>query len=472
MMTRRQLLRAGAVAPLVSRAAARPLNIVFILTDDLGAWALHCYGCQDSHTPNLDRLAAEGMRFTRAFACTPVCSASRATWLTGRLPSHDGVQDWLLTDDCVGPTARDFLAGQPTLSETLKSHGYTCGLSGKWHLGNDDRAHAGFDYWASIPGGGGSFKDASFFKNGARTATKGFKDDFVADYGMEFIDANKDRPFFLYLAFFSPHIPYDFQPDADRQWHAGAKFPCFSDEPIHPWHTRTLEDHPFPTLKDFHNPESKRAYASLVTAMDRNVGRVVERLEKLGLRDNTLIVFSADQGHCCGHHGIWGKGNSTWPFNMYDTSLRVPLIWNLPGRIKAGQSADPLVSAYDFFPTLLDYAGLEAPRDARRVGHSYAGFLRGHKPSWRNELYFEYEYVRGVRTPNLKYIERTTEWPSELYDLEADSGERTNVLDDPRHRRQLSALRTRLHGFFDAAGAPPLDQWRTTTKQHLPEYGK
>jgi len=470
-LTRRQALGAAA-APFILSAAAKPLNILFILTDDLGAWALNSYGCHDMHTPHLDRLAAEGVRFTRAYACTPVCSASRSTHLTGRLPCHDGVQDWLLTDDCVGPTAKDFLAGQTTIAGIFQRSGYATGVSGKWHLGNDDRAHAGFDSWAVVPGGGSSFRDAVFYRDGTRTPTRGFKDDFTADYAIEFLEANRAHPFFFYLPFFSPHIPYDFQPEEDRKWYANSAFPCFPDEPIHPWHSKTLGGQPFPTLKDFGNPRSKLGYSALVTAMDRNVGRVVGQLEKLGLRDNTLIVFSADQGHCCGHHGIWGKGNSTVPFNMYDTSLHVPLIWNLPGRIRAGGVLDPMVSAYDFFPTLLDYAGMEAPRDPKRVGRSYAGFLRGHPPAWRNELYFEYEYVRGIRTQNLKYIERTREWPSELYDLESDPGERQNAFDDTRHRKKLAALRQRLHGFFNGVGAPPLDQWRTTTKQHLPEYSR
>jgi choline-sulfatase len=465
MITRRNLL-AGAAASALSK---RP-NVVFILTDDHGSWALNNYGCRDLHTPNLDRLASEGARFTRAYACTPVCSASRMTYLTGRLPSHHGVQDYLLNDDSFGPTSHDFLAGQPTFSEALANSGYTLGLSGKWHMGQDESAHVGFSYWASVPGGASRYKDAVFWKNGARIQTQGFKEDRVGDNAIEFIDANKDRPFCLYLAFYAPHAPYEYQPDEDRAWYADSKFPCFSDEPIHPWHVKKLNGQTFPTLKDFNNRESKLAYSALVTGMDRNVGRVVQRLEELRIRDNTLIVFSADQGHNCGHHGIWGKGNSTRPLNMYDTSLHVPLIWNQPGRIKPGQTPDPMVSSYDFFPTLLDYIGLDAPKDPKRVGRSYAGFLRGQSPRWRNELYFEYQYVRGIRTENLKYIERTSEWPSELYDLESDPGERTNAIDDPRHAKEKKALQARLHGFFQKVGAPPIEQWRSTTRQNLAVY--
>ena len=155
----------------------------------------------------------------------------------------------------------------------------------------------------------------------------------------------------------------------------------------------------------------------------------VRRLEELGLRDDTLIVFSADQGWNAGHHGVWGKGNATIPFNMYEESIRVPLIWNHPGKIRGGRTIDKMVSTYDFFPTMLDYLGVPAPApDRQRVGRSYAPFLRGENPAWRNELYFEYCYTRAIRTENLKYVERAEEWPNELFDLEADPTEDTNVI--------------------------------------------
>ena len=467
---------ASTAAPYLLRGTPKKTNVVFIMTDDHGAWALNSYGCSGIHTPNLDRLAAEGARFTRAFACTPVCSASRATYLTGRLPSHNGVQDYLVPEDSTGPTTRDFLAGQPTFAKALARDGYTVGMSGKWHLGHDERVHEGFNYWACVPGGASPFKDVTFSKNGKNVPTRGFKDDIVADNGMEFIESatreKPDRPFFLYLAFFSPHKPYGYQPEEDRKWYAGSKFPCFPDEPIHAWHAKTLSGKPFPTLDDFFNEKSKLAYSALVTAMDRNVGRVIRHLEHFGLRDNTLIVFTADQGHNCGHHGIWGKGNSTVPFNMYDTSLHIPMIWNLPGRIQPGQVLDPMVSTYDFLPSLLDYVGVDTIPDDKRAGLSYAGFLRGQKPAWRNEVYFEYEYVRAIRTENLKYIERTQEWPSEMFDLEKDPGERKDVYGDPKRASERQALKSRLHQFFDQRGAPPLAEWRTTTKQNLAVYGR
>jgi arylsulfatase A-like enzyme len=210
------------------------------------------------------------------------------------------------------------------------------------------------------------------------------------------------------------------------------------------------------------------AYSALITGVDRNVGRVVRRLEELGLRQNTLIVCSADQGWNAGHPGVWGKGNATIPFNMYEESIRVPLIWNHPGRIRPGQTLPALVSSYDFFPTILDYLGVNAPPgDRQRVGASYAPFLRGENPAWRNELFFEYCYTRAVRTTQLKYVERADNWPGELFDLEADAGEEVNVIGWPAYRERLTALRGRLRSFFQNAGAPPIEKWHDAVRNAL-----
>jgi arylsulfatase A-like enzyme len=154
---------------------------------------------------------------------------------------------------------------------------------------------------------------------------------------------------------------------------------------------------------------------------------------------------------------------------MYEESIRVPLIWNHPRAIRPG-APTPIVSSYDFFPTLLDYLGIDAPAaDSRRVGRSYAGFLRGAPPrQWTNRLFFEYSYVRALRTQTLKYVERGEGWPSELFDLEADPTEANNVIDAPAYRAQREALRRELEGRFKKLGAPPIDEWRTISPQIPP----
>lgn len=463
-LTRRQVL--AAAAPLALGAARPKTNVVFVMTDDHGAWALGAYGCKDLHTPNLDRLAAAGARFTRAYACTPVCSPSRVTYLTGRIPSIHGVQDWLRPVDTFGERSRSFLEGHPTFTEVLAQNGYTLGLSGKWHMGRDEHAQRGFTWWCTVPGGGGPYRDPVFVKNGSEVKTTGYKTDLVTDFALEFIDQNKDRPFFLYVPYYAPHTPFNYQPEQYRRPYNDSKFPCFPDTPTHPWQN--------PGLKQHHlNRASMHAYSALISGVDANVGRILERLEQLRLRENTLVVFTADQGWNAGHHGVWGKGNGTWPFNMYEESIRVPLIWNHPGRIRPGQAPAPMVSSYDFFPTILDYLGVAAPRDPKRVGRSYAGFLGGRPPrDWRNRLYFEYAHARALRTENLKYVERTREWPGELYDLEADPGETRNLIDEAAYQPQLKALRAELADFFRQAGAPPLEDWRSTTSQELTVYSR
>ncbi|MGB9606022.1 MAG: sulfatase family protein, partial [Bryobacteraceae bacterium] len=424
-VTRRAFL--GSTLALAAPSRART-HVVLFMTDDHGAWALGAYGCQEIHTPNLDRLAAGGARFTRAYAATPVCSPSRMTYLTGLLPSHHGVQDYLVPEDTFGPKSRPFLRGLITYTELLAKAGYTLGMCGKWHMGNDEQPQAGFTYWVTVPGGGGTYRDPVFVIQGQRRKIAGFKTDIVTDYALEFLDRHHTRPFFLLVPYYAPHTPYDYQPELYWTPYAHVSFRCFPREPVHPRQN--------PQLRSHHgNQESMRSYSALVTGVDYNVGRVLRRLEELGLRENTLVIFTADQGWNAGHHGVWGKGNGTIPFNMYEESIRVPMIWNHPGRIREGLVIQEMVSAYDFFPTVLEYLGVGAPPDGRRIGRSYVPLLAGHKVSWSNRLYFEYAYVRAIRTENLKYVERTGEWPAELYDLEADPGETRNLIADPAYRK-------------------------------------
>ncbi|QOY91112.1 sulfatase family protein [Paludibaculum fermentans] len=462
MPSRRSVLAAPFLL-LPSRAAASRTNVVIFMSDDHGAWANGCYGCADIQTPNIDRLAATGTRFTGAYACTPVCSPSRMTYMTGLIPSQHGVQDYLQPSDSFGPTATRFLDGHPTWSEALAAQGYTLGMCGKWHMGDDDKAQRGFSYWHTVPGGGGTYRDPEFVTNGTRRKLTGYKTNLVTDGALEFLDTVRNKPFVLHLPFYAPHTPYDYQPEEFREPYRSSNFSCFPDAPKHPWQNPELAQH--------HGQRaSKLGYSALITGMDHNIGRVLQRLDQMGVRENTLVIFTADQGWSAGHHGVWGKGNGTWPFNMYEEALRVPLIWTHPGRISADRVIPSLVSSYDFFPTILDYLEVPAPKGGRRPGRSYTRLLRGEAQNWRNRLYFEYANVRGLRTQTLKYIERTAEFPSELYDLEADPGETKSVLRDAAYARTAATLRTELAGFFRSSGAPPIQDWRTTVRHQLHTY--
>ena len=466
-MTRRALLSSAVSSASATFTKAQPKrpNVVMFMTDDHGAWASSVYGCAEMHTPNLAKLAAGGTKFERAFAATPVCSPSRATYLTGTLPSRHGVQDWLRPVDAFGDKSRRWLEGLTTYSSVLAKDGYRCGMTGKWHMGQDDTAQQGFSYWATVPGGGGTFRDAEFVHNGKAVTKAGFKEDAIGDFALDFLATQPAEPFYLLVPFYAPHTPYDFQPEEDRAHYKDSKFGCFPRVARHPWANKGL-------AKDHLNENSMRGYSSLVTGMDRNVGRVLDYLDRSGLRANTTVVFTADQGYNTGHHGVWGKGNGTWPFNMYEESIRVPLIWNHPGRIAAGRTLRPMVSSYDYFPTLLDWLGIASPAAgaADRPGRSYAGFLRGKAPAaWQNRLYFEYSMVRAVRTENLKLVMRTKEWESELFDLEADPGETRSVFGDAKRR---AALQADLEKFFRRMRAPELEDWRRTARQELTEYSR
>lgn len=467
-LDRRRFL-AGALpsaAPFVQtrrRAASRP-NVVLFMTDDHGAWATGAYGAKDIRTPNIDSLARTGARFTNAFAATPVCSPSRMTYMTGCMPSTHGVQDWLIPEDSFGPNSRAWLDGHLTWPELLSKAGYTLGMSGKWHMGQDDRPQRGFTDWATVPGGGGTYINPVFVRNSVRTPVNRFKTDAVGDFAIDFLNQQKSgHPFCLYVPFYAPHTPFDRTPAEYSEPYRDSAFRDFPDTSMRADQRNSLKGM-------FHKREAKLGYSSLITAADANMGRILRRLEELRLREDTVVIFTADQGWNAGHHGVWGKGNGTIPFNMLEESIRVPLIWNHPARIKTAAAA-PMVSSYDFFPTLLEYLNISPPPEPRRVGRSYAGFLASRPPkNWRTRLYFEYCYVRSIRTGNLKYVERAEGFPSELYDLEADPAESRNLWGDPAYRRQREAFRAELSGFFQSISAPPINEWLSTTRQKLNDY--
>src|SRR5262245_32281308 len=196
-----------AFAPLRETSAAdRPPNLVFILTDNQGAWTLGCYGNKDIRTPNIDRLATEGTRFTRALSCNPVCSPTRATFLTGLIPSQHGVHSFLDPKFMMGPEAYNTLAEFTSLGEVLRDAGYVCGLSGKWHLGANLTPNEGFTFWSTKPDGSTrEFYDQEVIEDGKVRIEAGYTTDLWTRRGIEFIEKNKDRPFFLFLAYNGPY---------------------------------------------------------------------------------------------------------------------------------------------------------------------------------------------------------------------------------------------------------------------------
>jgi arylsulfatase A-like enzyme len=420
-------------------------NVVFILSDDQGQWAAGCYGNAEIRTPNLDRLAATGMRFEHFFVASPVCSPSRATLLTGRISSQHGVHDWIREGNS-GPTAASYLEGEVAYTDVLAAHGWHCGLSGKWHLGNSQLTQHGFSHWFVHDRGGGSYLDAPMVRDGKLVTVPGYVTHAITDDALEFLDAQQDgaEPFYLGVHYTAPHSPWTGHPQEIVDSYDDCAFASCPQEPIHPW----AKGHQL-SESCLGNREMLKGYFAAVTAMDADIGRLLDQLEETGIRDETLVVFVSDNGFSCGHHGFWGKGNGTYPPNMYENSVKVPFIMSQPGRIPQGSVQEEMVSAYDFMPTLLDYLGLPLPEGGNLPGSSFAPLLLG-EGLGREEVvvYDEYGSTRMVRTREWKYVHRYPQGPHELYDLANDPDERINLADDAGQAQRIAEMRARLEAWF------------------------
>ena len=428
-------------------------NVLFILCDDQGPWALGCAGNDEIRTPNLDRLAGGGTRFENFFCTSPVCSPARASIASGRIPSQHGVHDWI-RDETTPPRAPDYLEGLTICTDVLAANGYTCGLSGKWHLGGHMTPQHGMTHWFCHPYGGGRYNDMDMIRDGKVIRTKGYLTDVITDDALTFLDANKAGPFYLGVHYTAPHSPWQQgeHPQEIFDSYDACPFETCPQEPRHPWAAGATDT-------GLGNREMLKGYFAAVTAMDANIGRILARLDELGLSENTLVVFMSDNGYSCGHHGFWGKGNGTFPMNMYENSVKVPMMARHPGRIPAGKVAGAMVSQYDFLPTLLDHLGLPPLDDPTLPGQSFRRVLEGEADEAREEVvvYDEYGPVRMIRTREWKYVHRYPYGPHELYDLVKDSGERKNLVDEKDRQPVVAELRGRLLSWFARYVVPQMD---------------
>jgi arylsulfatase A-like enzyme len=448
----------------VARAADRPrkTNLILILSDNHGAWTLGCYGNKEIRTPNIDHLAAQGMLFTRAYCANSVCSPSRATFLTGLIPSQHGVHSYLGPDkqsSSGGPDAcviNEF----DNLPKILSRAGYTCGLAGKWHLGGSLQPQQGFGYWFTKPSGHTTtFYGDELIWQGKIYRETNYTTDVIADHAIEFLEQNRDQPFFLYLPF---NAPYGLgavvnHPHTNRHtaYYANKPMDSFPRAPVHPWMNGTG------SRACVNNVECMRSYATAVSGLDDGIGRVMETLRRLNLDTNTLVVFSADQGLNGGHGGFWGIGDHSRPPNTHEAEVRIPLIFRQPGKVSAGKSTDILVSNYDFLPTALDYLGLSTstPTNPPSPGKSFAGALAGKTIPWRDAIFHEFESTRMIRTERWKLTQRFPSGPEELYDLQRDPEEQRNLIGDSSVATEREQLAKRLEGFFAKFADPKYDLW-------------
>ncbi len=425
-------------------------NIIVILTDDQGYWSLGCTGNKEIRTPHIDSLAESGVRFDNFFCASPVCSPARASLLTGRIPSQHGVHDWIRngSGETHGDRPVEYLEGLTGYTDLLAQNGYTCGISGKWHLGATGFPQKSYSHWFVTLGGSGTYHDASVYRGTERIKTEGYLTDVITDDALSFIDeccdSDEGKPFYLNLSYTAPHSPH-----VDQHKEEYVKYyleNCtFADVEQDPRNAGSIKmPHDIAYSFTFASPERKfltlrdllAGYYAAVQGVDDGVGRVLAKLEERGIRDNTIIIYVSDNGFNCGQHGVWGKGNSTMPLTLFDTSVKVPCIFNYPRQFQKGVVCDSLLSAYDFMPTLLDIVGIENPEASSLPGRSFLPLLTGAEDGEYHEsitVFDEYGPNQMIRTKEWKYIRRYPYGPDELYDLVHDPKERFNLLNENRY---------------------------------------
>ncbi|HOJ33594.1 MAG TPA: sulfatase-like hydrolase/transferase [Candidatus Hydrogenedentes bacterium] len=439
-------------------------NILIIMADDLGPWALHCAETPELITPNIDRIAAEGTRFENCFCASPVCSPARATFLTRRIPSCHGVHDWLrggniATDQPQGWSGKDrpieYLSGLTGFTDVLAVNGYLCGLSGKWHLGASHLPQKSHGYWCAYALGGGSYVNYHFFDNAPELKhSTQYVTDLFTDRALQFLQThgNKKQPFCLSVHYTAPHSPWIESEQPPEIWslYNESVFSSLPVVPPHPWQGWN------PSQEE--RRRTIQGYFTTITAMDRAIGRILGTLDELNIADKTLVIFTSDNGFNVGHHGILGKGNGTYPLNMYEESVKVPFVARYPQKIPAGVVRKELISHYDFFPTLLDFLGLENPIQDQLPGKSFAPLLRGESGGHETVVvHDEYGPVRMIRDAHWKYIHRFPCGPHELYNLEEDPRETVNRIQDLSCREVVEQLREKLEQWFRMYALPERD---------------
>lgn len=452
-------------------------NFIFILSDDQGAWAMHNAGLSELYTPNLDRIAESGIRLDDFFCVSPVCSPARASLLTGTIPSAHGVLDWIRSGnidaekykrqgqenpyatgykDEVKPIA--YLEGQTTYTDLLAEAGYTCALSGKWHLGDSVRPQHGFSKWYTIGLGGCCYYHPDMVEDGDITVRHGqYVTELITDRALSYLEemTKEEEPFYLSVHYTAPHSPWgaEHHPKKWIDYYKDCAFEGIPDVPDHP-NGVTWKVYGTPTRR-----ENLIGYFAAISAMDEQIGRILDALEASGKREDTVIIFAGDNGMSMGHHGVWGKGNGTFPMNMYDSAVKVPFLISWPGHFPQNVVNTELVSAYDVFPTILELAGIPY-EDPALPGRSFVGLLKGEEPD-RGEnavvVYDEYGPVRMIRTKEWKYVHRYPYGPHELYNLLEDPGEETNLYGDERYASRIVEMRAKLGGWFERYVDPQMD---------------
>ena len=428
-------------------------NILLFLTDDHAAWANHCYGDRYVDTPNIDYLARKGVQMMNAFTPTPVCSPARACVFTGRTSSQHGVHDY------IGTTADadvdfNWISGEKILPEILREHGYHTAVVGKWHIGQERVAKQGFDHAFTL---GPEYPiyhkgNRTFYQGSNPVETQGYLSRTITDASVDYLrQRDKNSPFFLVVGHYATHSPWNGHPerlvDHYRQLGVGTE--------MH------REQYPFGIpinealdVTRANAPEALCQYYAGVTEIDESVGRIMDELTAQNLQDDTLVIYTSDHGLNCGQHGLFGKGNATYPLNMLEESIRVPLIFHFPSRLLNQQKRVDMVDHTDLFATILDFAGIEESKDEADRRNSpgkslYPLLVNSHHPILKKDIQFcEYGPVRMARTQRYKLSLYPDPAMNLLFDLQSDPHEEQNRFLDPALQAVRDDLTKRIDAYY------------------------
>lgn len=496
-------------------AEISPPNIIYIMSDDHAAHAISAYEgiyAELAPTPNIDRLASEGALFTNTFCTNSICGPSRASILSGKYSHQNGFYK--------NEGGDPFDGSQVTFPKLLKEAGYTTAVVGKWHLWSKP---TGFDYYKYHIANGeqGSYWNPIYNDNGKEVQETGYATNFAGDFALDWLEnkRDKDKPFCLLYQFKAPHRPW--YPDSiymdlfegvempypetfndvysGRELTAGKTMmtienhltrkdmkmtppPGLTGQELHLWQrTGDKGEHVSPSdtltgmdLKKWKYQKYIKDYLSCVRSVDDNIGRLLSYLDESGLAENTIVIYTADQGFYLGDHGWYDKRF------MYEESLRMPFVIRYPKGIEAGQSIEQMTLNVDFAPTILDMAGVEVPGEMQ--GESFANLLGGDAPeSWRDAVYYHYyEYPKwhnvqphyGIRTARYKLMHFYFDvdvW--ELYDLEEDPNELNNLYPDPEQKALIISLKEQLKQLQVKYGDDiSLEEMRDVTRKGMVNY--
>ena len=441
-------------------AGATPRNVVFILSDDHRYDAMSFMGHQFAQTPHMDAMARDGVHLKNAFVTTSLCSPSRASILTGLYTFRHRVID------------NNRLVPEGTLffPQYLQKAGYATAFIGKWHMGGDtDEPRPGFDRWVSFRGQGNYLPPNPNYTlnvDGKRVKQKGYITDELTDYAVDWLDEQKpsEKPFFLYLSHKAVHA--NFTPP---ERHAGKLDDVPFERPATEKVTAEDEAHKprwvrdqrnswhgvdFPYHSELNIEQYYKRYSEALMGVDDSIGRVVAQLEKMGIADETVVIYMGDNGFMFGEHGLIDKRVA------YETSIRVPMLMRCPELFEGGTTVEKVVANIDIAPTVMEAMGLQ--KAPHMDGASFISLAQGKNVAWRD--YFLYVYyweknfpqsptVFALRGDRYKYITYYGLWDAdELYDLDADPTESKNLWHDPKHGDTVKRMETRLYDMMDELG--------------------